>query len=378
MMATSNRSAGSLVRLTLCALVALVLCVPAAAQVTPAAASTPPDDTPTLKVGGVIFADYTYTSSPESPGTSSNDGKAYNPSSFNISRGYINVTGNINHLWSYRITPDVKQETKETSSTSSLGGQYVFRLKFAYAQVNMDDWLPKGSWVRLGMQGTPYIDYADTIYRYRFQGKGMPDRDGFLSSADAGLSARFAFPKNYGDVQVGYYNGEGYETPELNAQKATEIRFSVRPAPQTPVVKGLRFAGFFLSDAPVSGGKRDRMIANLSFEHERVNAAFEYLDAKDRATSSATENHSKGWSAWVTPKFGKGWEAVLRHDDIQLPAQGADARNKRNIAGVAYWFPVQKGVAATILLDYDATKYESYTTAKADDKKYALHALFTF
>ena len=362
----------TIVALTLCGAVAMGSPAPALAQVTPAAGSTPADDTPSVKVGGVIFADYTYQSSPEA-GT---DPNKYNPNSFNVTRAYINVTGNISHLISFRVTPDIKQETKATAT--DLAGNYVFRLKYAYGQLSLDDWLPKGSWMKLGAQQTPYVDYADSIYRYRFQGKGMPDREKFLSSADAGLTARFAFPKNYGDVHVGYYNGDGYESPELNGQKATEIRVSVRPAPMTPVVKGLRVAGFLLSDKPVQGGKRDRTVGLLTFEHDRVNVGFEYLDARDQATSTTTEYDSKGWSAWATPKFGKGFEALLRYDDVKLPANGPDARNKRTIVGVAYWLPVQKGVTTAVMLDYDGVEYDQYATPKPDDKKYILHAQFTF
>ena len=38
----------------------------ASAQVTPAAGFTPPDDTPNIKVGVTIYADYTYTDAPQS------------------------------------------------------------------------------------------------------------------------------------------------------------------------------------------------------------------------------------------------------------------------------------------------------------------------
>src|SRR3954470_18597280 len=64
----------------------------ASAQVTPAAAVTPPDDTPSVRVGVVFFGDYTYTKSPQ---TTDSDGNQINPSAFNVTRTYINVTGNI-------------------------------------------------------------------------------------------------------------------------------------------------------------------------------------------------------------------------------------------------------------------------------------------
>src|SRR3954463_2050678 len=89
--------------------VMLVLISTAAfAQITPAAGFTPPDDTPSIKVGVTLYADYTYTQSPE---TTDADGNTINASAFNVSRSYINVTGNISHLVAFRITPDVTRQS---------------------------------------------------------------------------------------------------------------------------------------------------------------------------------------------------------------------------------------------------------------------------
>src|SRR5580765_8097066 len=80
----------------------------ASAQVTPAAGYTPPDDTPSIKVGVTFYGDYTYTQSPQ---TTDADGNVINPSAFNVSRSYINITGNISHIVNFRITPDVVRES---------------------------------------------------------------------------------------------------------------------------------------------------------------------------------------------------------------------------------------------------------------------------
>jgi hypothetical protein len=58
----------------------------AMAQITPAAGYTPPDDTPSIRVGAVIYADWTFQNSPE---TTDADGNTINPSSFNVTRSYI-------------------------------------------------------------------------------------------------------------------------------------------------------------------------------------------------------------------------------------------------------------------------------------------------
>src|SRR5262249_23723695 len=60
------------------------------AQVTPAAGYTPPDDTPSIKFGTVIYTDYTWTDEPEITDV---NGDRVDPASFNVTRAYINVTG---------------------------------------------------------------------------------------------------------------------------------------------------------------------------------------------------------------------------------------------------------------------------------------------
>ena len=104
--------------------VALISAAPCAAQVTPAASSTPPDDTPSIRVGATIFADYTVQQQPK---VTDVDGSTVTLSQFQVGRSYINVTGNISHIVSFRITPDV---SRETNAMPSLSGSYVFRMKY--------------------------------------------------------------------------------------------------------------------------------------------------------------------------------------------------------------------------------------------------------
>src|SRR3954470_2548850 len=140
----------------------IAVAAPAAAQVTPAAGYTPPDDTPSIKVGVTIFADYTVIQQPK---ITDADGNAGTLNAFQIGRSYINLTGNISHAIAFRLTPDI---ARETGTGSSLNGSYTFRLKYAYAQWNLDDHMTRGSFARFGMQPNPYFDMFEGVYRYRF------------------------------------------------------------------------------------------------------------------------------------------------------------------------------------------------------------------
>ncbi|PYR95291.1 MAG: hypothetical protein DMF84_01545 [Acidobacteria bacterium] len=256
------------------AIASVAVAAPCAAQVTPAAGYTPPDDTPSIRIGATIFADYTIQQEPSIKDAAGNDVKL---NSFNVGRSYINITGNISHLIAFRITPDI---TRESGVGSSLNGSLTFRLKYAYAQFNLDDWMTRGSWVRFGQQQTPWVDFIEGLYRYRFQGQIFTEREGFLSSSDTGISFHYSLPGNYGDIHTGIYNGETYTQPEANNEKGYMIRATVRPLPMHPVLRGLRITGFWDQDAYLKNEDRQRGIVSATFEHTYLNGSFEYLSTK--------------------------------------------------------------------------------------------------
>jgi hypothetical protein len=355
-------------------LVAALAPLPCAAQVTAAAGYTPPDDTPSIKVGATIFTDYTVIDTPKIKDA---DGNEVTSNAFNVGRSYLNITGNISHLIAFRITPDI---TRETGTGSSLSGSYTFRLKYAYAQINLDDWMNQGrtgSWVRLGMQQTPYVDFLEGIYRYRFQGTIFGEREGFLSSSDIGASFHTNLPGNFGDVHAGIYNGETYSRAEVNDQKGFMVRATVRPLRMHPLLRGLRLTGFYDKDAYVRNADRTRAIGALTFEHKYLNAAFEYVAARDQTSAGKAALAGRGYSAWATPRTTKGWEGLVRFDHLE-PNQDVSGTRDRVIGGIAYWFPHQGTVSAALLLDLDQTRFHDFAVPQPTQTRIGLHALVNF
>jgi hypothetical protein len=345
----------------------------ASAQITPAAGYTPPDDTPTIRVGAVIYADYTYTLTPE---TSDADGNLINFSQFNVTRSYINITGNVSHIVAFRITPDI---ARETNAASSLNGSLEFRIKYAYAQFNLDDWMTRGSYARFGIQQTPWLDYAEGIYRYRFQGTMFPEREGYFASADAGASFHYQLPANYGDIHVGTFNGENYNRAETNDQKALMVRATVRPfASGAMVLRGIRASLFYDGDHYVKSADRSRLIGGLNFEHKFLNAGFEYLQTTDQISINRSAADGKGYSIWATPKSPVGWEALLRYDHLKPNTTFGNQVRQRTIVGVAYWLPHQGNVSSALLLDYDGQTFDNFAPAVSKQSRLAVHGLINF
>jgi hypothetical protein len=363
---------------TACAAAAgLMIAMEVRAQVTPAAGYTPPDDTPKINVGITLFADYSYQ---DSPAVVDGDKNTIHKNSFNLSRAYINVTGSLSHWFSFRITPDIKAET---GTGTSLTGSQTFRIKYGYGQVNFDDFAPKGSWFRFGLQQTPWIDFAEGVYRYRFQGAIFSDTEGFLTSSDYGASAHFNFPGNYGDVHAGVYNGDGYQSLNdqngVNNEKAFQIRATIRPAPLVPVARGLRLTGYYDSDHYFSDAKRERTLGAVTFEHPYVNFGAEFLDAKDQTSITKTVLHKDGYSVWVTPRTPIGIEGLFRYDDLnQNKDVSPSPRKKRTVVGVAYWPPLEGGRTIAFLVDYSEVKFDHVTPDPGKTKIYALHTLVNF
>lgn len=349
----------------------------ARAQITPASGYTPPDDTPKINVGITLFADYSYQ---DEPTVVDGDKNTIHRNSFNLTRGYINVTGSLSHWFSFRITPDIRAET---GSGSSLAGNQTFRIKYGYGQVNFDDFAGKGSWLRLGLQQTPWIDYIEGIYRYRFQGAVFTDAEGFLTSSDYGASLHYSFPGNYGDVHAGFYNGDGYQSLNdqngVNNEKAFQIRATVRPAPMVPVLRGLRITGYYDSDHYFSDAKRERVIGNVAFEHPWIHAGAEYFDAKDQTAASKTVLRRDGYSVWITPRTPIGIEGLFRYDDLnQNKDVSPSPRKKRIVAGIAYWPALGGGKSAAVLVDYSEVRFDNVAPDPGKTKIYALHTLFNF
>ena len=363
-----------------CAAAAMILAGSASArgQITVAEGYTPPDDTPSVNVGGTIFADYTYQVEPT---VTDSAGDRVHPNAFNVTRAYINVTGQINHLINFRITPDVVRVGQVGGNDiPGLTGTLTYRLKYAYGQLNFSDFTTKGSWLRLGLQQTPFIDFEEGIYRYRFQGTVQEDREGFLTSSDLGASVHWNFPGNFGDVHGGVYNGDGYTRPnDADGQMSYQVRLTFRPLPMIPVIKGLRITGFYDSDHYLEDLKKERYIGFLSFENPWVNFGAQYDHNKDKRSASVSQVDSEGWSVWVTPRIPDcGFEALIRWDRI-TPDTSSSARKQRLIAGPAYWFPVTKsGVAAAVLLNFEQIRYMGAPNQRPTEERYAVSTLFNF
>jgi hypothetical protein len=167
--------------------------------------------------------------------------------------------------------------------------------------------MTRGSWARFGIQQTPYVDFMEGIYRYRFQGTMFVERAGLHVVVGRRRVVPLQLPKNYGDVHVGYYNGENYNRAEVNDQKGFMVRATGRPfARKAPVLRGLR--GTFFTSATLREGRRTQAHRRRPSPTNTRRGGGVRVPRRARSALGAARPGSvngQGYSLWVTPKTNR-------------------------------------------------------------------------
>jgi hypothetical protein len=292
------------------------------AQTAPAPAPAAEPDYPIVRLGVVSYAQY--------------DAELENRDSFNafdLTRGYININGQLASNVRFRITPDVRRITD-----SSLAGTLVLRIKYAFLE--LDNLTGARSWVRFGAHQTPWLDFEESINRYRVQGTVFAERENLIpGSSDFGVGL-FTPVGKYIDVQAGVYNGEGYAQTDTNRFKSAQGRLTLRPFAGRGIANGFRLSGFYNEGWYAAGRPRRLGIVMGSFEHTNLVATLQYVKATENPSAVAPRDIDRnGSSAFLELRQGmSGWAAIGRVDLFDPDEALGDNAQRRVIAGGAYWF----------------------------------------
>lgn len=305
----------------------------------PPPAPPPEPSYPVITVGTQTYLQY---------GAELENRDAFN--SFDITRGYINIQGDLSKNVKFRITPDVRRITD-----SSLAGTVVLRLKYAFVQ--FDNLTPR-SWLRFGLHQTPWLDFEQSINRYRVQGTMFSERENIIpGSSDFGAGYLGRFAGDYLEVNAGVYNGEGYTRAEGNKAKSVQGRLTVRPLPAAPLAKGLRVSAFYDLGWYDTGQPRRHGIVMGSFEHPRLVATAQWLTATEKPVGTAArETDRAGYSTFLEVRQGlQGWAGLVRFDRFDPDDRVAGDVTNRAIAGVAYWLLWDKVRLGLVVNDENVT-----------------------
>ena len=219
---------------------------------TAAAQGTPPP-TPTVTVGGVVYAQYLYQLKDT----------ANHVNNFDITRSYINVIGKFPSGLATRVTADIYRNTDAS---------LAFRLKYAYAAFT-----PEGSALtfKLGEIHTPWLDWEEALWDYRMQGQMAMERGGYLSSSDFGAGVDGNWKKDFVNMQVGIYNGENYNhgaRRPAQGRHGPRVGAAARRPMTAPAWAASGLTGYGQVGKPTGGGIRDRWIGMLSYRSKLLHA----------------------------------------------------------------------------------------------------------
>jgi hypothetical protein len=342
------------------------LALPVFAQTTPSSPTTSapqtaaPPEYPIVRFGMLSYLQY-------SAETENRDGL----NAFDVTRAYFNVNAQLASRLRFRFTPDIRRITD-----GSLAGSLTVRVKYAFGQ--LDTLGRPGSWARFGLHQTPWLDFEESINRYRVQGTMFAEREGLIpGSGDFGASYFTPLPGGYGEVQGGIFNGEGFTQAEANKYKSVQGRLTVRPFPNRGIAHGLRISGFFNAGWYAEDRPRRLGLVMGSFEHRHLVVTVQHLNATETPSSvTPVEIDRNGWSMFVEPRQGpSGWAGLLRVDSFEADESLADSGQQRVIAGGGYWFVwprTRVGLVATNeQVDYDAP-------TRLDDNRILLQMHFEF
>jgi hypothetical protein len=303
----------------------MLVSIGAARAQTPAPAATPAPEPeyPVVRVGVLSYVQYDAE-------LENRDG--YNV--FDLTRGYININGQLARNVRFRVTPDVRRATSDTT----LSGSLIFRVKYAF--VELDNLKTAGSWVRFGAHQTPWLDFEESIDRYRVQGTMFSERENLIpGSSDFGVGYFTPLGK-YIDIQTGVYNGEGYAQTDLSKQKSLQGRLTLRPLAGRGIANGFRLSGFYSGGWYAADRPRRLGIVMGSFEQTHLVTTLQYLKATESPNPIAPRDIPRsGASGFIEIRQGiQGWAGLARVDHFDPDRALANNSQQRIIAGGAYWF----------------------------------------
>ena len=281
---------------------------------------------------------------------------------FDVTRAYLNVNAQVAPNVRFRFTPDIRRVTD-----GSLAGTMTVRVKYAFAQ--FDNVTPRG-WIRLGMHQTPWLDFEESINRYRVQGTMFSEREGLIpGSADFGVGYMTPLPKGYGEIQAGVYNGEGYAQAEANKYKSVQGRVTVRPLPKAKMLSGLRVSGFYNAGWYAADRPRRLGIVMGSFEHPRVVATVQHLEATENPVAGSTANTERsGNSIFVEVRQGtRGWAGLARADWYDPNTGIGENSQRRVIGGGGYWFVWPRSRVGLVVTD-EHVRYDARASRPAEHR----------
>lgn len=306
---------------------------------------TPP---PTLDFSGVLFGNYSYRT--DSAARAGLGGR--NPNQFTIERAYLTFRVPAGENGQVRVTTDIFQNTNSGQNSYYQG--WAVRIKYAYLQYTglKNSFGPGSSLLgRVGVLHNVVIDHEENFWP-RYLSQVAVERDGFFSSADAGVAGLLTFGNKMGEIYGTITNGPGYTSYEKDRFKDFAVRLSLTPfanaAGANAILKtfaispwaykgwvGSKFAsggaaqiGPGTNGAVTEGMQRDRYGVFAGVRDRRLTAGAEWAQRSDRSESGDNTTTSP---RLTTDSTGRVLDGFI----IARPLEWLDSSHQSNFGVVA-------------------------------------------
>lgn len=198
---------------------------------------------------------------------------------FDLTRGHVSLQT----AWRGARARVVLEAVRSASEGALIGvatDSFVFRVREAFVGYTYDFSVARGLIdARAGVIPTLAVPVLEQAWGLRAVAPTMLESAGLLAPADLGTTVRYHFPRHFGSIAAGAFNGEGYTGRELNRGKNIDIAAELRPLAFLSAARPLTlfFAASFGS-LGTAATRSDRLVAMLAWNDRwlAVGASFTY------------------------------------------------------------------------------------------------------
>lgn len=266
--------------------------------------------TPALDFSGVLFGSWGIRT--DSAARATLGGKS--PNQFSLDRAYLTFRMPAGDDASIRVTTDIFQNSNAAQNGFYQG--WAVRVKYGYLQYTaLRGAAGAGSSLtgRIGILHTVVIDHQEGFWP-RYFGPVALDRNGFMSSADAGVAGLLTLGDHWGEIYATVVNGGGYTAVERDRFKDFAARVSLTPlanqARLGPILKSFAITPWYSkgwnpsafaaggagqvgpgdNGAITDGMQKDRYGVFAGIKERRITAGAEWAQRRDASDGPVNGN----------------------------------------------------------------------------------------
>lgn len=253
--------------------------------------------------------------------------------SFDVTRGYINITAHLNDRVNFRFTPDVRPTTDGNLNTT-------LQLRLEYA--SLDAKISDNATVMFGLHETPWLTFEESVNRYRVIGPFFSERLGLIpGETDLGASLKVTGQRT--EVHVGVYNGEGDGRVETDKYKNIDGRVTFHPFDQHSPAGDVSVSVFYQYGWYAMDRPRNVFIAMGAYDKPHVAVTAQYLSATDNPFV-AKDVQRRGLSFFGEGRQGQtGWAGIGGVDFFVPDTSNENDTRRRYMFGGAHWSRLARG-----------------------------------